>query len=370
MNKYCPKPFIYLRPDTDQLGKTQYKPCCYYITNSTHASVTEYLTSPELTELQNHFLTKDTMPAGCEACRSREEQGLESLRLQTLKEYPVPITKTKIISIEVFPSNVCNLRCIMCSPKFSSAVGAEYQKLNWIIDYTPIDHSDKTLDILNQLPDLETVGFIGGEFFLTKSNLEILDIIIAKQLRAKIVTNATVITKAHLKKLNLIKDLDIQISIDGIGPMYEFIRYPARWTDTENNIIQLKKNLPKAKIRFNAVVQPLNFQHLVELIDYSNRRIIPLNLSSLEGPKWLNWGILTDQERLLLIEDFNTKLSTIQITKNQRATIEAYKHILSTAEFNPQHRQEFVSKFTQIVQHRKINDSVIKQILGILTDLI
>jgi molybdenum cofactor biosynthesis enzyme MoaA len=310
------------------------------------------------------------MPAGCRYCRDQEEQGLESLRLQTLKEYPIPITKTKIVSIEVFPSNVCNLRCIMCSPNFSSALGAEYQKLNWIADYTPIDHSDKTLDILNELSDLETIGFIGGEFFLTKCNLEILDIIINKKLRAKIITNATVITDAHLDKLKQIEDLDIQISIDGVGSIYEFIRYPAQWADVETNITKLKKNLPNAKIHFSAVVQPLTFQYLIKLIDYANQRIIPLNLSDLNGPNWLSWSILTNNERTLLINDFNAKLSSIRITKDQKTTLAAYEHVLSTTNFNPLHRQEFVDRFTKIIQNRKIDYQEVKQILGVFADII
>ena len=210
MKKYCIRPFnnIWIVPSITKQGKQRYSPCCHYLPRDEKNSIDEYLESPELLQLQKHFLTEDTYPQGCEVCQSADNDGHESsTRILHSKNRPV-LTETSIDIIEVVPSKICNLRCFMCNPATSSAFEAEYKALGWIENIVNADQDDQVIKDIQKFDSLKTVSILGGEFFLIKKNLEILDLIVEKKLAVKLTTNATVILDSHLDKLKQIKDLD------------------------------------------------------------------------------------------------------------------------------------------------------------------
>ena len=131
---------------------------------------------------------------------------------------------------------------------------------------------------IKRLPDLESVGFIGGEFFVTKQNVELLDAAIERKLRTRIITTGTQRTKKHLEQLQKISDLDVMVSVDGTHATFEFLRYPAQWSVVQSNIVALQQALPGAKIHLSAVLQFLNLQNIIELFEYANIHRLPITV--------------------------------------------------------------------------------------------
>lgn len=370
MKKYCIQPFNNIRIDSSNIiNNTRYRPCCHYIQSDEYNDIESYLASSELSELQNHLLTKDTLPPGCKICNDAEVFGhetstrlLHSRNIQILKE-------TDIKVLEIFPGNICNLRCVMCDPNLSSSLSTEYKELGWLSKSVITDVGPQVLDDLSKFKSLKTVSIIGGEFFLSKSNLEILDVIIERRLQLRLTTNATSITKKHLLKLQQLEDnLDISISIDGITNVYEFIRYPAIWNKANTNISILKKSLPNASIQLNAVVQVLNIQFIDKLIDYANRKLIPIRLTPLITPDWLSWNILTRDETEL-INCLQTNIASINVTTNQTEAIKSFVSTIHGSTHDSELRISFIDKMAKILSHRKIPDKNIRTVFGILDNL-
>jgi sulfatase maturation enzyme AslB (radical SAM superfamily) len=366
---YCPAPFKSIRVDATNQG-VSIRPCCAYQSQTNeHNSLDHYLAGQELKDLKQHFMSdRDYLPLGCQRCQQQEDLNQTSWRTHFNNKFSDPDDHV-ITQIEAFPGNVCNLKCFMCNPHTSTSLASEYKKLGWILDYKEIDNAESILSIIKNLDSLAQVSFIGGEFFLTKDNLKILDLAIAKKLSVSLTTNATILLPDHLERLLKIKDLEIQISIDGIGPSYEFMRYPAQWTGFDKNVKTLKSLLPQAKIISNFVVQILNLQYLIPTADYLNRAIIPAHFTNLVDPNWLTWPVLTKTEIVSLISCLDQQILTYKITTKQKQEIKQYIELLESTKTNLVLRETFISNIARIMKVRNIDHSVVRKHFGILSDL-
>lgn len=353
----CQAPFKNIRISMISANNMVYRPCCNYRDyNITHKNVNDYIHSSELTNLQQS-MHGNTLPAGCETCVKEEDQAQTSLR-QNMNQNRVPYGQG-IAQLEVFPNNTCNLRCFMCNPMSSSSLAAEYHALGWLSQYHEIDTVDQTLHDIESLPDLHTVSFIGGEFFLAKRATEILALVRRRQLAVRLVTNATIVLPQHMEHLGSIQDLELQISLDATQEAYEFVRYPANWNTVDSNIRQLQQQLPQARLNFNCVVQPLNIAHLVDTLLYANSLRIPVRTNNLLGPLWLNWQILTAQEKKLIQATVENQLSD-NLAQKQKAHVRSILATMTACEFAQDQRQEFRRRMSALLAHRKIADSRVR----------
>lgn len=352
---YCNQPFTNIRIEPDRNGDMLYRPCCLYSPVSKARDLQSYIDSTELVDLQRSLLDQNELPAGCGACSKVEQQGHRSLRQIHNQDKPV-LNSVELTSVEVFPGNICNLRCLMCEPQLSSALAAEYQRIGWHSGNTVIEHTNTVQD-LRALPALKSVTFIGGEFFLAKNSLEILDYAIGKNLDISVITNGTVLSASHLARLKQVKNLDLTISIDGIGSVNEFIRYPSVWHEVNNNVDQLIHQLPYANVHFNTVIQIFNIHNLGTILDWAKSKNKAIQLTPLEQPSWLSWSVLTGAECEKLAQ---------QIESTQDALLNSFVKNLQQAEFCHHTRKQFVQKVSALCRIRKINLQQIETVLDFL----
>jgi len=361
----CTAPFKNIRINVQPTQQTTFRPCCMFNDyNAEHNSVQDYLDSDLLKKTQTQMYS--SLPSACASCARQEAQGQTSLRQHYNNKFK---DINGIAQLETFPSNVCNLRCFMCNIDSSTSLAAERKQIGWIENYREIDNADATMDAIVSLPDLSIVSFIGGEFFLTKRNVEILELVAKRNLGIRLVTNATVLLPQHINALKQIKDIMLQISIDGINSSYEFMRYPGKWVDVHRNIHELKQQLPQAQFNFNFVVQPLNIQHMVETIDYTNRLIIPITLTNLIDPTWLSWAILTEDENDMLANRLEEQSEEAILTSRQRVQCTEYATTMTNSVHDPALRAEFVQRMSQLLTHRRIAPDAIRKQFGDLRDL-
>jgi sulfatase maturation enzyme AslB (radical SAM superfamily) len=368
MNKYCPKPFVSIHMNSDQNGNSIVRPCCQYDSEIQYTTIDDYLQSSELASLQHHMLTQSSLPPGCAACKIDEDNNLPSLRSKYVNVLEHQ-HKTKIVDLEIFPGNACNLSCLSCNPSLSTKSGQEYAKLGWIEQPMVINHEDHALKAIDRLPDLKSIGFTGGEFFVIKSNVELLDTVIEKKLRTRIITNGTQITKKHLEQLQKISDLDVMVSVDGTHATFEFLRYPAQWSVVQSNIAALQQSLPGAKIHLSAVLQFLNLQNIIELFEYANVRRLSITVIPLYQPVWLCSEVLTTAERQQLIAVIQKQLTVAKLTKKQKQLMADTCRMLETVQHSPTQREQFVSRTSQLIRLRNIAQPTINSVFGVLENL-
>jgi MoaA/NifB/PqqE/SkfB family radical SAM enzyme len=182
--------------------------------------------------------------------------------------------------IELQLDTTCNGGCIICGPQLSSYWSQELgiQAPKKKIDY---------FDSLTKLVDFNKANYIvllGGEPFLTDIDEKLEKVIIdPSKVTLQYTTNGSIFpTDERMKIWEKFKNVLINVSIDGIGDRFEYIRYPLKWDKVEQNFIKMVKIFPdNVKIKINHSVNILNLYYFDEFSNWfeqnfsSSPRVIP-----------------------------------------------------------------------------------------------
>ena len=187
----------------------------------------------------------------CTACWNIEDKGFQSDRL--LKnaamdfyadrdirfiEQDVKQGKYSEVLVKISSSNLCNATCTTCNSASSSAWGALARHNGGEkTSYTKI--SESRLHNID-FPNLVTLNLLAGEPLLEPITFDILEKLLESgntECFVSITTNGSIVlSKQKLDMLKKIKKLNINVSIDGIGPVSEYLRYPLSWKEVQENI--------------------------------------------------------------------------------------------------------------------------------------
>jgi len=256
---------------------------------------TEMLTNgaQSLKEVQQQMLSKQR-PKACNKCWKLEDAGLKSDRIvkNANLDYVTNIDlehlinecqagKNKIIHYEIDTSNTCNAACITCNGNSSSTWNKLLEK-NSLPSYNNWNILPKqTVDWIDY-DTAKYVSFRGGESFLSDTNFYILEQLIAHNntdLCVNFITNGSFNLSTRQKKiLSKFQNLIFCFSIDGIGPTFEYLRWPLKWSDIENNISWCRANNVKLSVSYT--LSNLNLLYHTQTIDWFKKN----NLNYLIGP--------------------------------------------------------------------------------------
>jgi organic radical activating enzyme len=304
MNKktFCVNPWVSINY---QFGEG-YRPCCVYGSNLKFKSINEYANSIELATLKKQLL--DGVPAKeCTYCWQEESQGYSSKRLRDNQQfsqvfdykYRPALESTSMLDnfvrYYVRLGNHCNLRCVTCHDYLSTGWISENKKFGDPASRPMI--LKKTDPIWQTLRDraagIGMIEFIGGEPFmmLVQEQADLFKYLVesghSKHITLLYTTNGTRMPDEQLEYWPHFKRVDIDISIDGIGDRFEYLRFPASW-DTVIKNIQQYKTLPKVKLLVLHTVSILNVGYLAETEEFFKANNIEVFYNKLQGPLILN----------------------------------------------------------------------------------
>ena len=129
---------------------------------------------------------------------------------------------------------------------------------------------------------------LGGEPLLDQKMLKILESYKGKsKTNLLFTTNGSVSLTEISERLGGFNEVNYSISLDGIGPVQDYIRKGSNWESIDCNIKNYKKQYPNNQLSVGCVVQCLNIFHLDSLMDYCSENEIALNFMNLEDPYYL-----------------------------------------------------------------------------------
>jgi MoaA/NifB/PqqE/SkfB family radical SAM enzyme len=250
-------------------------------------------------------------PPECAPCFNLEDQGVESLRQRhingvipeaRIKLYPNAVDTMRedytmpfeIPTIEIKLNNLCNLKCRMCNPLDSTSwtdweqVEKFYKKEDNFLVQKIDTLSLKTKPFLDSfvdtdnwwasfeklLPYFRRVEFAGGEPLMDPTHYKILDMLASygDNIEIKYATNLTTL---GINKGRTIydywpkfKSVAVNVSIDGIGDSYEYIRGNANWNELVDNIKRIQSISNISRIVGAVAVQVSNIMVLDKMIEY------------------------------------------------------------------------------------------------------
>ena len=273
------------------------KPCCkftndYYDTtyNVLTHSLSDYVLSDLLLSVKNE-LEQDRFPKGCERCRIDEESEVQSKRqldyTRWQEHYDNYDLNDGFITASIAFGNTCNLACIMCSPKSSSKWRSEWQEI-YNEDIPNVHNAINetfTQEFLSLSPGLIHIDIPGGEPFISQvdKQKELLKHYVSSGQAANITlhytTNAQLFPDNEFWELwSNFKEIDMQLSIDGLETQYEYIRYPGNWNkllEIAKKYIALEKTLPNLRLSVSHTVSAYNVYYLDEFFQWCEHIGLP-----------------------------------------------------------------------------------------------
>lgn len=282
---YCSLPWT----NIDISPQGEITPCCkfknnlypYKPHNINSSTIDEYVGSDTLKEVKREF-KENRWPKGCERCKIEEENGIRSKRLQDHERWGELLSEDRgFITASIAFGNTCNLSCITCDPTASSKWQQE-AKILLGRDIKP-NHFYKqgfVESFKEKTPNLIHLDIPGGEPLLSgvKQQKELLYLYIEDDLARNIslhyTTNCTQFPDNEWLELwSDFKEVEVQLSIDGIKDKFEYIRYPAKWDMVLPNIIKYIELRDKGliKLSVSTTVSAYNIAYLDELLEWCDQ---------------------------------------------------------------------------------------------------
>ena len=271
---HCPRLDHFIRFNTNgTVG------CCGHMTNSpSFTSYDELQASTWLAEIKDE-MSRDAWPVECQRCKTTEYESNTSIRLDSINRDRVfkTIRKDYLIVGGVL-DNVCNSACLTCDSEHSTKIGSlsdkKYIKINntnrfWKLPQERIVHLD-----LN-----------GGEPSHSKNYKQVLANLPKNVKSIRLNTNCSTVLEELLLLVNCGIHVTVTVSLDGIGPVHDFVRWPIKWDKFYKNLMTYK-TMP-VKLNLWTTVSVLNIDNLPNIIAFAQEHGIDHSYAYLTTPQEL-----------------------------------------------------------------------------------
>lgn len=164
-------------------------------------------------------------------------------------------------SVKIKLTSFCNLRCQMCH--------------YWKTKQEEALSTDQWRNVLGQLAEMgcRKVHFSGGEVFLRRDFLDLVEHGARLKLKINMTTNGTLLTGDNLRRLLRARPNSISLSLDGPrASIHDAIRgIPGSFKRTTRTILKLRQlgeRMGKVpRIRINSVLQRSNYKQSAEMVE-------------------------------------------------------------------------------------------------------
>lgn len=250
-----------------------YRFCCEQTSPITTSDDFDYETNKDIKYAQQLMLQGLPVPQ-CENCVKGEQLGRSSMRKLKTREIAnlisatsiQEITNSKPVDYDVRIGNQCNAQCRMCCSEDSRLIDIEYTQLG--LQPQELGAIPSTSFDLIDLSTAKRVYVAGGEPAISKEFMIFLQKCIdhgRTDIEIRMNTNAFVIPKRFLELLENFANIEFNISVDGIGELLYYIRYPITWEKLANNIELLKQY---GNISFGHSIQLYNIVGMYDMFEY------------------------------------------------------------------------------------------------------
>lgn len=376
--KICMLPWISI--ETSPIGTA--RPCCLAkdeIVDSTGVkydlnthTLEEIYHSRYMQDLRQDFLAGNK-PATCGRCWDEEAAGRVSKRMNSrirLKEYYDNVdwhnlNPDQLWFIDLKLGNICNLKCRICG-SWSSSPWAQ-EEIAYIPSINKKEHLAYTYlkqgawprenpqfwdNLRALLPNIKYFEFTGGEPFLIKEHFDLLKYAAeqgyAKNIEIHYNTNGTVYPE-RADLWNEFKHVEIAVSIDNIGPRFEYERYLAKWPKVIDNLAKftaLRSNKLSTQLCITINVQ--NVYYLPEICEWINQQTFDhVYFNMLHDPWHMCISRMTESAQQLVID----KLTSAEFAPKHRMEIMRIVKFIENGQGSD--GQEFLRKMKQTDKFRK-----------------
>jgi Radical SAM superfamily/Iron-sulfur cluster-binding domain len=420
LESFCPEPWSQLEID----AQGDYKICClanydkdFGMALDDDGNVMNVMTHSfeEAMNSKTHRdhrlqLSRNEKPRRCRTCYDSEEatkgntykqgQSKRQFVLSFFKDNPSYVDvnaasivtsetghiEPKISNLDIRFGNLCNYKCVMCSPQHSNLWYEDWLEISntgpELHNRTPGAYKKgeyKTYPIVRDeqgrlkmqgldpwwetdtwwnrfekvAPNLQHIYFTGGEPLLVPQMQECLDRLIsngyAKNIVLRYDTNLSVINKKVIEKWKHFKHIRLSVSLDDVGDRYNLIRNPGDFNRFESNVQFLLQNgIPITY--FSSCVGIFSIYSMTRCIDFALKYKTSSFFRFLEHPTWLDMRWLPRDAKLEIISNLENRNDGPIHKSWYKSQISLLKKYLN--EENPEAIREFIRVMSILDKNR------------------
>jgi hypothetical protein len=243
--------------------------------NPSFKSYDELQSSNWLSEIKDE-MSRDVWPVECQRCKTTEQLSNTSIRLDSIKRDQVfKRIRNDYLIVGGVLDNVCNSACLTCSAEHSTKIGGLISK-----KYIKINNADRFWAL--PLERIIHLDINGGEPSHSKNYRYLLANLPENVKSVRLNTNcSTVLTELLVLKDRGV-DIIVTVSLDGIGPVHDFVRWPITWDKFYKNLMTYK-TMP-IKLNLWTTVSALNIDDLPNIIAFAKEHGIDHSYAYLTTP--------------------------------------------------------------------------------------
>jgi organic radical activating enzyme len=300
---------------------------------------------------------------GCEYCKKIEDSGgvsertgyINDLKLSPSELLDNPLaTKVTPRILEVYFTNVCNQKCVYCSPFFSSLIQNEIEKFGPLEseydlmgfksrdDYEKLK-ADFWIWMEKNSTELYNFQILGGEPMYQPEFEECLDYFERKehpQTNWKIFSNLKHTPSKFREKIervnkliesNKLKSFEIVCSQDSWGPQAEFSRYGMdlkEWEENFNTLMESKSVIISIHSTISPTTLPTMAEFYRKIAEWNKIRQVNFGWNTIASPSFMNPEILGHYAT----DFFDELLDTVPDDDHRKSYLVGFKTQVTTHE--------------------------------------
>lgn len=303
------------------------RPCCGIVPNEFNSKSTiseehilDRINNEQLRKVRRSLIA-GAWPGACGNCKNAESIGSDSMRTiwnETIDNAPMieTINPDSIKYLELSVGNKCNSKCMTCNPSCSDFWIEEYQyntrALN-PINLATVNITNNSVDqLLETFKNIESINLLGGEPMFADGHRLLVEKLVSsgmsKNISLSYVSNLTIFDESLVDIWKQFKSVGASLSLDGVGLVNDYLRYPAKFDKVEYNLNRYLDLVEAGEfgITLSCTISIFNFVRYPDLVDHyvsliekydTSRTKMAIFLNYVNNPNYFNSSLLSTEFR-------------------------------------------------------------------------
>jgi len=251
--------------------------CCGHMVKPQGFDDIDQLHNSEWIESLKDKLSKDQWPDECIRCKQTEEMGQGSIRLNAIETHNRQLKEDYLI-VGGTLDNTCNSACQTCNSGLSTLIGK-------------LDKTNKVVDNTSKFWDLPQDRIVhldinGGEPSVSQNYQQVLKNLPPDLTNIRVNTNCASILHELTDIANSGVRVTVTVSLDGIGKVHDYLRWPIAWDKFYKNLM-VYKSMP-VELNTWTTVSALNIGDFANILAFVETHKIDHSWALLDSPAPFN----------------------------------------------------------------------------------
>lgn len=222
---------------------------------------------------------QDVWPKECHRCEQTETINQTSIRLHAL-EFHKHQLQPDYLTVGGVLDNVCNSACLTCDQDHSTKIGSLISK-----QYPIVDNTNQFWAL--PLERITHLDINGGEPSASKNYRQVLANLPKNVKSIRINTNCSLVIPELDKIVAQGVKVTVTVSLDGIGPVHDYVRWPIEWDKFYSNLMKYQ-SMPITELNTWTTVSALNIGDFDNILAFVKEHNLLHSYALLNTPDELN----------------------------------------------------------------------------------